>query len=540
MKYTNKFYLLSILIVFSCTQENKKNIFSADAKELAITTKKKSGFGELPISFGEIDNFKETPGSPWEKMIPDYKGIPDTLKNLFISTNPLNWEQFVYQSFNSGKVDSSFFNRLIKSWEIDTTKLCPNEIKSFFSVAVGQNSKNEWVYVLDQNNNLDFSDDKLNTFITVNHPFGLTDPEIQKGSLSFSYEVFNEKQQILKDSSWVFLFKDFFGENNFILSEHRVADFKLGNKNYKIQIKSSFNSITYSKYADLGASLITDEISKKNIVKIGEYLILNNGYYRVDNITTTGDKVFLTRDLDAEKQGGTQLGMKAINFKAQTLKGEKISLTDFRGKYVLLDFWGTWCNPCIAELPALKNAYKLFKDKNFVIIGIANDSKQKLLQYLEGNPLPWVQIPQYAGNDSILKQYHINSYPTSYLLDSSGKIINKNLRGKSLTYRLEQLLLPVDSLKNVAIKGSTKFILEDYKNADAVFARVYSEDNPYDKWTISMYQINNKWIGSENLKPGNYTYEFIIDDNRIKDPANKDSKFTEQGDREISILKVKK
>ncbi len=537
----NKIIILLSVLIFGCIRENNKsNSFSSDSANLTIGTEKKRGLGEFPISFGELSNFKRTPNSPWEKVTPDYTGIPDTLQNLSISTNPLNWEQFVFQSFNSEKIDSSFFGSLLESWEMDITKLCPKEIKTFFSIAIGQNSNEEWVYVLDQNNNLDFSDDKLNTLITIKKPFGLKDEEIQKESISFKYEVFNEKQQILKDSTWVFVFKDYSGNNSFFLCEYRAANIKIGEENYTLKIKSPSHSLDYSKYSELGVSQVEGNIPKKHIVKIGEYLILNDGYYKADKITTNGDKIFLSRDLDAEKNGGTQLGMKAIDFKAQTLDGEKIKLSNYKGKYVLLDFWGTWCKPCVGEIETLEKINSMFSHEDLAIIGIANDSKQKLSEFLEERPLPWVQIPQYKpDNDSILNTYHVSSFPTTFLLDKSGKIIDKNLRGKNLIYKLELLLITPDSLKANALKGSTKFILNGNQDADAVFARVYSKDNPEDDWTIRMYKINKKWIGSEDLKQGNYTYEFIIDGNRIKDPENKDSKYTEQGDREISILQIK-
>lgn len=531
--------ILLSLFIWGCNHVNRINSFSSDSEKIIITTKKKRGLGEFPISFGELANFKKTPNSPWQRMIPGYTGIPDTLQNLLISTNPLNWDQFVFQSFNSGKIDSLFFSRLLESWEIDTTKLCPNEIKTFFSLAVGQNSKGEWVYVPDQNNNLDFSDDSISTFVTIKNPSQLNDTVIQKESVAFKYDVFNEKQQRLTDSTWVFLFEDFFGSKSFFLSEHRVANIKIGKENYTVKIKSPFHSLNYSKYSELGASQIGGKISKKHIVNMGEYLILNDGYYKADNITTNGDKFFLIRDLNAEKQGGTQLGMKAIDFNAQALDGKKIKLSDYRGKFVLLDFWGTWCKPCVGELETLEKANSMFNHEDFAIIGIANDSPQNLSEFIEERPLPWIQIPQYnPDNDSILKSFHINSFPTTFLLDKSGKIIYKNLRGRDLIYKLEQLVLPFDKIKKLALKGKKKFVLNNHQNAEIVYARIYSEDNPEDDWTVMMYQIDGKWIGSEDLKQGNYTYEFSIDLNRIKDPENKNSKYTAQGDREISILQI--
>lgn len=116
-------------------------------------------------------------------------------------------------------------------------------------------------------------------------------------------------------------------------------------------------------------------------------------------------------------------GMEAFNFTQTDINGQALSLFSFRGKYVLLDFWGSWCVPCRKGNPHLKKLYNQYKDKGFDIIGIAKDdnSKDAWRKAIEKDGLPWHQI--LVGDLDI--KYNITSYPTKILVDKQGKIIGR-------------------------------------------------------------------------------------------------------------------
>lgn len=138
------------------------------------------------------------------------------------------------------------------------------------------------------------------------------------------------------------------------------------------------------------------------------------------------------------------IGATAPDFTRNDVNDKPVSLKDFRGKYVLLDFWASWCGPCRAENPAVVEAYKKFKDKNFTILGFSlnRESERKLwLSAIKDDELEWPQVVDYDSWDSkVVKMYGVMGIPQNYLLDPEGKIIARNLRGAELAKKLEEVL----------------------------------------------------------------------------------------------------
>jgi peroxiredoxin len=136
------------------------------------------------------------------------------------------------------------------------------------------------------------------------------------------------------------------------------------------------------------------------------------------------------------------IGSNAPDFVQNDADGKPISLSSFRGKYVLIDFWASWCGPCRRENPAVVAAYNQFKDKNFTILGVSLDQdKQKWLDAVKNDNLTWTHVSDLAyWNNAVAKKYNVSSIPQNYLLDPSGKIIAKNLRGEELRQKLSELL----------------------------------------------------------------------------------------------------
>ena len=133
------------------------------------------------------------------------------------------------------------------------------------------------------------------------------------------------------------------------------------------------------------------------------------------------------------------------DFSTTDLDGNPISLQQYRGKVVLLDFWGVWCGPCIAEMPNLKRVYNTYKDQGFDIIGVSlDDEESELRNYIKENDIQWRQI--FSGerwvDDPLAQQYEIRGVPAPWLIDRDGKLISHQARGEDL----ERLV--VDALKD--------------------------------------------------------------------------------------------
>jgi len=135
-------------------------------------------------------------------------------------------------------------------------------------------------------------------------------------------------------------------------------------------------------------------------------------------------------------------GQPAPDFSATTIDNKPVKLSDYKGKVVLLDFWATWCGPCLMELPNVKKLYEANKDKGFDIIGIsADEDVADLKKLVEQENIQWPQIFDGGDkSDTIQEQYGVMKYPTTVLVDKDGKISAVDLRGEELDKAVEKLL----------------------------------------------------------------------------------------------------
>jgi len=122
------------------------------------------------------------------------------------------------------------------------------------------------------------------------------------------------------------------------------------------------------------------------------------------------------------------------DFAVKDLAGNPLSLANYKGKVVLLDFWATWCGPCMAELPNVVKAYETHHPKGFEIIGVSLDEDPDTLKdFLKTKKIPWVQhCDGKAWEGKLPAQYGVHKIPTTFLLDRTGKIIARDLRGEEL------------------------------------------------------------------------------------------------------------
>ncbi|WP_132053721.1 TlpA disulfide reductase family protein [Pseudocnuella soli] len=175
-----------------------------------------------------------------------------------------------------------------------------------------------------------------------------------------------------------------------------------------------------------------------NVKNVKEAVVLFDALH--EKIQSSSQGVALAERLNL--LGRVQIGEPAISFVQQDVDGKDVSLDAYKGKWVLVEFWASWCTPCRAENPNLLNAYQQYKDKGFVILGVSLDHvRDAWIKAIQKDGMPWAQVSDLKGwKNVVAEMYGIKAIPANFLVNPEGKIVALDLRGPVLQEKLAALL----------------------------------------------------------------------------------------------------
>ncbi len=429
--------LFSICISFliSCSNENI----------IKLPIIEKNGYGPFESSLGGISPYSDSEDDPWKKTHLKVSGVPKNWTDIKIGDINTDFYQSVYQNYFLDNITNERYEELQKSWNWtpDSLNLSKKPIKCKIAFAFGKDSIGELKMIVDSNNNLDFSDDKIFKPLEISPNDKLNnDSLVISDGIEVTFERFSNNKVTKVNVPILIVHVSEY--NIFLCNFSQYATTKLDEEEIAI---SSANFLNLS-YHSLGIVKIDKDIDKdqkvdyKTIIAKNEYIEIKNNIYKNLGVNKNQNVLILEKiNLPKNQLSSTQVGFKAFDFSGDNFKTKTaISLDNLKGKYVLLDFWATWCGPCIKEIPNLTDFYSKIDKSKFEIISIVCESPLETLEKMtEKHAISWPQIVSDDTN-KIKEKYGILGYPTTFLLSPEGVIIAKNLRGEKLVNKVISLI----------------------------------------------------------------------------------------------------
>lgn len=444
MKATSILTLLTLAGLVSCQKEQDDQKLG-ETINLPLTFVE--GFGPEGFSYSLLSEElkKDDPAaSMWVKTYLSVKGIPASWQSVKKSMVPLNLRQLIYQNYKTGKITEEEFNVFKKSaeWEINPEELSADPIKCYVYVVSGTDKEGLITVIIDANNNLDFSDDE--PFYPKSFAMDSSMMQYSKAENHYvNYEEFQEGRVVSKRVPMLIR------RTNVIPLAYTFPQYAITQLKVKDQIHTIvLNSAGRPDYEGSKLMLVdedtnvlagfTDRVAQGELLSIGG--LFDKVKYRNLGVNLYHESLQLEGEYAEEVAYALQVGYPFQPFKTTLFNSEvPVSSLDYKGRYLFIDFWGTWCKGCVLELPELQRIYQTVNKERIEFISIAGGQSPVLLEkFLKKRPLAW---PQIISNDQnkLVETYNITGYPTNVLVGPDGKVVARNLHGEALEQKLAEV-----------------------------------------------------------------------------------------------------
>lgn len=383
------------------------------ASQIAVPVQLKDGFGPFNPKFIAYSGAIYQNDASLSTIA--LKGIPKTLTVIKIGFLSIGVDPATDQEIQSSK-----------TLEIDQTSNLDHQ-NSFGQLTFVYGKTNEGKYLIkfDKNQDYNLTDEEEYSIGELKIDYNIE--ELEKDIVKLPIQDFKTGEVVKRIIPFVFkLNKD--GNLFYSIAMHGMASI------YNVDVAVNFRpSVDDQNSTTLLLTDQNDSTESGSIVQKGHLFRIKNNILRYAGMNLFEESLYLERvPLRRAISFSTPPSFSA----KEITTGETISLQDFQGKFLYIDFWGSWCKPCIEELPNLTNVINELKHENIEFLGIANDTRKAAQKAIQKYNITWPQLLS-TKKTPLVAAFNVMSFPTTLLLAPDGQIIAENLRGESLA---EQLL----------------------------------------------------------------------------------------------------
>lgn len=412
-----------------------------------------TGLGRIATAMFDIGPSSDPVGGRRDMSDEAVTGIPDSLTHLNVRFIDFQFPYLAAEAVRAGRIDSAEYNR----YRDPTIQVSlPGEpFDGHVHYAVGRRSNGDFEVVFDTDNDEDLSDEEALIYPWIGEAMDIREffsrrvvpAELESYPKAAVAVELTDGEKVYRDTVSLRIIPHLKvslpgGSGGEIVEKpaymigvdgNMVGLADVGGHEFTFWVGSSRGLAVYTPR---DAQIWFEEGRSKEVHSdtafpyvdnpylIGQVVDLGGSYYRLDDISIDGSELRLA-PVESMPGVGIRPGMEAPEFSSVTIDGDALDLSDYRGKYVLLDFWSTSCGPCVEALPELRQLYERFPREEFEIVGIAEDDRSWLSQFVADNDIRWPQVTQNRfdeGRGAILKDYRVTGIPAYFLIDPEGKI----------------------------------------------------------------------------------------------------------------------